>query len=236
MNQTADLERWKGALLTRSDQQFFDMMRASLGELQTPFNKHALLKRLITFLKKRETRQRVLSLISAKDAFLLSVIFVLDGPDLQTMYDFLKTTMPYLDLHNHLLNLEERLLIYRTSEGDGVRIRLNPHFFEDFRSSVLDTDLIFESVEGPAGPPPWVRDQLVLATIAYIREYPVLFKAGGKFKSKVEREIRRCFSFADATSVENRVHVLIESLEAAGIIAEHDGQFTIHTSSLVSFG
>ena len=79
MNKTADFERWKGALLTRPDQQFFDMMRASLGALQTPFNKHALLKKLITPLKRRETRERVLALISESDAFLLTVIFILDS-------------------------------------------------------------------------------------------------------------------------------------------------------------
>ncbi len=236
MSQTVDFERWNGALLTRSDQQFFDMMRASLGNIQTPFNKHALLKKLITYLKKRETRERVQTLISSGDAFLLTVIFVLDDPDLPTLYNFLKGTTPYLDLHNHLLNLEERLLVYRNTEGDGVRIRFNPYFFEDLRSSILNTDLVFESTTGSPGPPPWIRDQLILAAIAYIREHPVLFKAGNKFKSKIEGDIRNRFSFTDSTDPIKRVRQIIECLNAAGIVTESDGRNTIVTTALVSFG
>ncbi len=236
MSNTADFEQWKGALLIRSDQQFFDLIRASLGELQTPFNKHALVKKLITYLKKPETRTRVLTLITKEDAFLLTAIYVLNDPDLPTLYSFLKAMMPYIDLYNHLLNLEERLLIYRNVEGDGVRIRFNPHFFEDLRSSVLDTDLVFKSDEGSSGPPPWIRDQLLLATLAYVREHPAIFKAGGKLKSKIEEDIRRRFSFADTANSEMRVRLVIKSLEASGIIIERNGQYTVCMPVLTSFG
>ena len=59
---------WKSAFVTLPDSAFFDIVRNYLGDVSTPFNKHRLFDRLVSFLKKRETVRRIISLIDSDDA------------------------------------------------------------------------------------------------------------------------------------------------------------------------
>ena len=106
------IESWKSFLITSPDDVFFDLMRTYLGDIRTPFNKHDLVKRLTSYLKSKETRSRVISLISRADAYLITAIHVLNEPELAKLFALLKSEYQYLELHSHLLNLEERLVIY----------------------------------------------------------------------------------------------------------------------------
>ena len=103
MSRTAEIEHWKGALLTRPDQLFFELMRLWIGDIQTPFNKQTLIEKLVTHLRNRDTIERILTFITKDDAILLTSIFILNNPDLHTLYGFSKGFMRYLDLHNHRL-------------------------------------------------------------------------------------------------------------------------------------
>ncbi len=236
MSQAQDIARWKGALLTRTDSQFFDIMRSSIGKIETPFNKHALVQKLIAFLRKQETRSRIVALVSQNDAFLLSAIFVLNGPDIASLYDFLKGTVPYLDLHHHLLNLEERLLVFRSLDGVTEHFYFNPLLIGDLRSSVLDTDLVFESRENSKRAISWLTDQLLLATIAYIREKPALFRAGGGFRSRISVDIKERFSFQDTPDAPKRLSSIVFGLERAGVVSEEKGEYKILPDRLAAFG
>ncbi len=48
-------EGWQRSVLTLPDAVFFDLMRNYLGDITTPFNKHNLIRRLVKFLKRKET-------------------------------------------------------------------------------------------------------------------------------------------------------------------------------------
>ncbi|MBN1685617.1 MAG: hypothetical protein JW852_03135 [Spirochaetales bacterium] len=235
MSRSSDVERWKGALITRPDQQFFEVIRFALGKIETPFNKHQLLEDLIAYLKSRETRERILSLISPGDAFLLTAIFALNKPDLPTLYDFLKGTVPYLDLHNHLLNLEERMLIYKSIEDGAEVMRPNPLLADDLETSVVDPHVVFESTSAMQGAGPWVCDRLILSVVAFIREHPAPFKAGRKFKSKIVKEAAARFSFADTKEATGRLILMVLALESAGIIRQADGEFDVAHRELADF-
>ncbi len=238
MSITADLERWKAFLLTCPDGMFFDIMRTALGNIQTPFNKHSLTKKLINYLRRPETTERVLALISDQDALLLTVIYVLDEPDLGVLYSFLQDSYQYLELHTHLLNLEERLLIYRLNDDGSVRIRFNPVLFAALRDSVIDTNTVFVSREAAqrAEPSPWLDDLLISSVVSYLRENPSPFKAGGKPKKRVERDLAERFSsVGSAANLFERIHLAINGLSAVGILEEHNGRIQIIVRELQPF-
>ena len=62
MNPEAVVE-WREALVRLTDQHFFDLMRMYLGVIKTPFNKQRLIEELSSFLRRKENRDRILSLL-----------------------------------------------------------------------------------------------------------------------------------------------------------------------------
>ena len=58
-----EAEGWQRSVLTLPDAVFFDLMRNYLGDISTPFNKHALIERLVRFLKRKEIRSRIVALL-----------------------------------------------------------------------------------------------------------------------------------------------------------------------------
>ena len=47
-------DTFQSALLTLPDDAFFELIRNYLGPVKTPFNKHTLIARLVSFLRKPE--------------------------------------------------------------------------------------------------------------------------------------------------------------------------------------
>jgi hypothetical protein len=238
MSIARDLTRWQGFLLTCPDEMFFDIMRTALGNIQTPFNKHSLTKKLIAYLRRQETKDRVLALITDQDAHLLTVIFVLDEPDLASLYTFLQDSHQYLELHSHLLNLEERMLIYRFNDNGTVRIQFNPVLFDPLKDHVIDSGRVFASQDATqrSGSPTWLNDLLIASIVAYLRENPSPFKAGGKPKKRVENDLRERFSsIGPSSAVFERVRLVMDGLEAVGILEDHESGVKIGTGNLLAF-
>ena len=249
MGITKNMERWKSFLITCPDEVFFEIMRSSLGDIQTPFNKHSLIKKLTAYLQKHDTKNRMLSLVTEKDAFLLSVIFVLNEPDLGRLYSFTKDEYRYLELHSHLLNLEERMLIYRSDEDPTMRLRFNPVLYDELLDRVINTDLVFVSFDfagetwEPTNRPPsptenatWLSDLLILAILAYLRENPSPLKASGTPKKGTENDLTKRFSsLGPNTVVVQRFCLIVDGLTELGLVKDSDGGFAISAGYLKAF-
>ena len=167
------------------DDEFFAIMRNYLGKLQTPFNKHSLIDDLANFLLREETAERVLSMIDKEDTLLLTSINFLTGTDIHELHDFLGPEWSFMSIHHLLLNLEERLLIYRDAESG--RIRISPVFDELFKTKVFDTDLLFPSMDckNEKYPDIWFTDALVTAFVSFLCRIPDILKLDGDRKSVV---------------------------------------------------
>lgn len=74
---------WREALVRLTDQHFFDLMRMYLGAIKTPFNKQRLIEELSVFLRKKETKERIISLLDSFDLMILSAVKELPSPTQQ---------------------------------------------------------------------------------------------------------------------------------------------------------
>ncbi|MCD6397603.1 MAG: hypothetical protein J7L71_08680, partial [Spirochaetaceae bacterium] len=186
-------EYWKKVMVALPDEEFFAIMRNYLGKLKTPFNKHTLIDDLADFLLRDETEKRILSMIDEEDALILTSIDFLSGTDIHELHDFLGSDRSFMSIHHLLLNLEERLLIYRDSENG--RIRISPLFDNLFKDKVFNTDLLFPSRDNSKTKHPdlWFTDTLVTAFISFIFKHPDLLKLDGTIKKKAHDEITRIF-------------------------------------------
>ena len=201
-------------------------MRAYLGNVRTPFHKHDLIKRLLSHLRKKETRGRVVALISHRDAYLITAVHILDEPELSKLFAFLKNDYQYLELHGHLLNLEERLILYREHADQASIIRLNPLFNDDLLAHVINPALIFpaSSCEQQSTEEPWIDDALLLSFLAYINENPVAFKLDGSLRKRSESDIRkRIPTLAIKSLGVPRVRLLTLGLFGCDLLGEANG-------------
>lgn len=221
---------FKSVLLTLGDEAFFELVRNYLGPVKTPFNKHDLIGRLESFLRREEIQDQIISLIDEEDAELLSAIWMLGEPDFDELYLLFARKRSYLDMHHRVLNLEDRLLVYRSGE----RLRLNPILQEPLEGEVLRPDRLFVSRPRKANEqeptPPWVTDTLLVSLYAYLQERPEVFRADHTLRKRTLNdlasrlpELVRPVRVSPGGGEVVRATVLLDALVAAGAVAEGDG-------------
>ena len=137
-----DLNSWKEAFSSLPDKQFFNTVRLYLGEVKTPYNKQKLIEALSSFLRKKEIQQNVVSLLCAQDRQIVSCINYVPNMTEVKLADLFRGSDVAPLLHERLVNLEERLSVFRyRNERDGV-YGVNP-LLDDEIASVVSLDCLF---------------------------------------------------------------------------------------------
>jgi hypothetical protein len=211
-------EEWKRIIMSLPDKEFFPIMRNYLGRIETPFHKPALIDELYNFLSREETAGRVISFIDHEDAQVINAICYLGDPDQKQLQKLLAGSFTYLELHHRMLNLEERLLIYRNREGS---VKLSPLFKEIIEDKMINPDLLFpsEPAKPKLLPSPWPTDQLLCALLNMIAKHGgMLNKADGNLRKKVQQDMEERFSLL---SVE-QLRLFLRGLKLLGIESEAD--------------
>ena len=144
----AALLEWKEALLALSDKRFFELMRLYLGVIKTPFSKQRLVDELCAFLQKEDVRARILGCLDALDLKIVCAVRSLARPDRQRLVGFFAGSHSYPEIYSRLLNMEERLLIFRSDEDSSCGYRINPLFEDELKARARLSLLV-----SPAVPP-----------------------------------------------------------------------------------
>ena len=234
MSEAADLERWSRSLLTAPDDRFFRIMRTYLGNVKTPFNKHSLIKRLGALFRSEEVSDRMISLIDARDAQTLSAIALLDEPTAPRLFQLFEGDIEYLKLHYHIMNLEERMLVYRDEEDDR-RIRFNPILKHTIELEVLDPALIFPISKATAKPShlDWPSDSRLLGLAAFLSSAHSLFKSDGSLRKKAAEEISIIFGASGGGT--EYVMSTLGALLKLGVLRKSGTGYQINHSSWHAF-
>jgi hypothetical protein len=226
---------WKRCLLELSEELFFSIMRIYLGEIRTPFHKQRLVDQLAAFLKDGETQQRMIALIDRYDAEVLTAVDLLNQPDASTLYDFFEKEREYFNFHNHLMNLQERLLIFTCPEDR--RLRLNPYLEAELRRKILAPKLLFPPAEhipekerGTAGKPPPVllNEELAWSFASFLLHREDLFRNDGTFRKKTTDQLRTVFSKPGTGKDPAAMHRILHSLCATGVLELSEENFNFH--------
>jgi hypothetical protein len=179
---------WKAAVITLPDGSFFELLRSVFGNIKTPFNKQRLVADLAAFLSREEIQKTIYHYIDAADARIIAAVGLLDEPVQGELDSFFAGELSYMALHEILLNLEERFILYRFSEEGKNRLALNPVLQPVLAPIAADVSLLFPSLppEGPAAGPGAVPDDRTLGgVLAFILAEPSFFKTEGGIRKKV---------------------------------------------------
>lgn len=176
---------WKQFLFTLSDEVFFNVIRNYLGPFPTPYNKHDLIERLVLFLQNPENRNKIINSISSDEMELISAVNMLNSDDVNSIISFFGNKIHPGQLYSRLLNLKDRLIIFR--HPDQGELLLNPYLIEGLKKRGLGGQNLFPSTPARLNYRvlPWLNDTLIHAVLPLILENPSMLKADGSFKKAV---------------------------------------------------
>jgi hypothetical protein len=180
---------WKTAVITLPDNSFFELLRSVFGNIKTPFNKQRLMADLTAFLSREEIQKTIYRYIDAADARIIAAVGVLGEPVQGELDSFFAGELSYIVLHEIILNLEERFILYRFQEDGKNRLALNPVLEPVLAPIAADVSLLFPSrlpVQGVELPAALVPDDRTLGgLLAFIFAEPAFFKNEGGIRKKV---------------------------------------------------
>ncbi|MDR0375908.1 MAG: helicase-associated domain-containing protein [Treponema sp.] len=179
-----DMREWETALLTLPEESFFSLVRSVFGSIKTPFSKQRLVDDLKAFLSNEENRKTLEAYIDEKDALLIASVAVLENPTEQELTDFIGGELTG-NVHAFLINMEERLIVYRFKKGRIAYIALNPLLEGVLDKFARNTRRLFPSVshvgsvnsvssvrrtEGPDAYFPAIDDRFIAASFSFALE------------------------------------------------------------------
>jgi len=115
------VDEWKSAFMTLPDNIFYELVRSVLGNIKTPFSKQRLLADLINLLSRDEIRKIIAAYIDEQDHKIIVAVAFLDEPTTEDLAAFFTGEFTPAELHALVINLEERLILYRSRLGRAER-------------------------------------------------------------------------------------------------------------------
>lgn len=190
-----DILLWREAITTLPDHHFFEIIRMYLGEIKTPYNKQKLIEELSAFLRKDENKKNIIKLLSNVEIEILTAIKLIPNATVEKLGKFFNRYLEFAELYELLMNLEERLLVFRYVDKQIGRtvFNINP-LLRDY----LDGLLIKDNLLLPANIEPsfdlgtekkdkiTLKPEFLAAVITFTAENPDLCKADGTFKKRIE--------------------------------------------------
>ena len=140
------VDDWKSALMTLPENGFFELLRSVFGNIKTPFNKQRLMDDLFTLLSRDDIRKTIAAYINEQDHKIIAALALLREPVQVELERFFAGEFTPLELHALVLNLEERLIIYRFRAEGVLRLALNPVLEKVLEPFAMDTGPLFPSV------------------------------------------------------------------------------------------
>lgn len=230
---------WQESISSLPEKQFFSTMRLYLGEIKTPFNKQRLIEGLASFLKNPKTNQNLLSLLDLIDLQFLTAILIIPNASQKLLIDFFSGTYSMSEVYSTLINLSERLLIYKakpdftTSFSDTQEIffinpllepQLKPYLkksilFPNHTISFYNCDDIFK-----------LSPDFLAALFSYLNLKGIGCKADGIIKKNDLSRLSEIFN-----GHEKLIQLIIDSLINLSILRESDKNYKIDSANLNSF-
>ena len=234
---------WQEAICSMPDKQFFSTMRLYLGEIKTPYNKQRLTEQLASFLKNQKVTENLLSLLDANDIKLLTAISLIPGASQETLIDFFSGTFTMTEVYSELINLEERLIIFKSpsanTAGSAVsaiskkeKILINPLLMDSLRpylSSKLlfpKHEIAFHNIEDLFT----ISPDFLAAYFSYIRLNGIGCKSDGTIKKNDKSKLSEIFN-----GKEELIQLITNALVNLSILKEGERNLHLDKANLRSF-
>ena len=199
------VEEWKSALMTLPESNFFELLRSVFGNIKTPFNKQRLLDDLFNLLSRDEIRNTIAAYIDDQDHKIIAAVALLDEPVPGELESFFKGEFSGAEIHALIINLEERLILYRFRDKETLRLALNPVLKPVLVPFASDTGLLFPCSKDEKSRLPdsreasvWISDDRIMAGLfVFIQSGEDIFRTEGGIRKKILADGKKYFPALD---------------------------------------
>ena len=213
---------WREALTRLSDQFFFDLMRMYLGPIKTPFNKQRLIDELSAFLRKKINRDRIMLALDDLDRLIIAGIVELPSPTQQKIVTLLASSASFPEVYNRILNLEERLVLFRKDEGAGRAYAITPQLADEL--AALPTLSILappERTGEPVHAPLRVDDLLLAGVYCFFLHEGDAVRSDGSLRKKTLASLSAVFP--GLAEEDKTLSIVVSALRNLGLLLTIDG-------------
>ena len=216
---------WRESLITLNDAHFFELLRMYLGEIKTPFNKQKLIEELSSFLRKEENVQMIVRLLSPNDVLILSAIKILKIPTQEKLSQLFSTDFSFAELYERLMNLEERLLIYRKTEQKQVCFAINPLLARKLEPLLSVSVLLPKGSCFVSKTCQYELSTTFFASLfSFFFHYKNLCKNDSSFKKKGESLVLSTFHFAETPSGKDFFYLVFDGLKNLQLLVHDEAE------------
>lgn len=236
--------QWQESIARLPDQLFYEILRMYLGEIKTPFNKQRLVEQLCSFVGNEAHSTVILKLLDKSDLELLSAVYFLNNPTILKLNSLFKSKYYYATLYEKILNLEERLLIYKESSDKNSRLLLNPMLEEKLIPllsisylfpEAFDNDGDFDDELNVAPSETNFTPGFLAAFLCYLKNSDNILKNDGELKKKAVTDLAEIFGFHIEDKNEIlKFEYLIKSFCNLGIIVQNQKGNSLNFQKLKS--
>ena len=187
------VEFWKASIMPLPDHAFFELLRTVFGKIKTPFNKQNLVGELEKFLLNNDIQKNIAAYIDKNDARIIAAIAVLNEPTAAELDAFFDQELDNTELHDMVINLEERFILFRFMEEgrNESRLALNPVLEPVLAQYTVDKSSLFPSFNNTTSDKTgkqnllFFDDRILAALLSFVSQYELFFIKEGKIRHKV---------------------------------------------------
>lgn len=228
------INKWADAMSALPDKQFFNTMRLYLGEIKTPYNKQRLIQQLAGFVRNPQNAKSIITLLDRFDVEVLTAISLIPQVTQETLVEFFKGTYSVTELYAEILNLTERLIIYKevqqysTKEifyinpllADDLKPFLNTKLlFPDFQVTFFSTDDVFT-----------LSPNLLGAFISFLKVRGIACKTDGTIKKNEMTRLEEIFPGKQAF-----IQLLMNAFVNLNLVVETEKNFQLAKGRVEAF-
>ena len=233
------IDAWKSALMNLPENSFFELFRSVLGNIKTPFSKQKLLDDLVILLSKDEIRKIIAAYINEQDHRVIAAMTTLGDPVPGDLEEFFAGEFTPAEIHAVLINLEERLIVYRfrvsaapamrgaPPGGEILRLALNPVLEQVLAPFTTDTKYLFPSYRDETGKQSEAvfvfEDRTIASLFAFVQGEDELFKPEGGIRKKILDRAKKIFPVIDLELViKTFINLGLLKMEGRNVVSVND--------------
>jgi hypothetical protein len=249
--------------MTLPDNAFFELLRSVFGKIKTPYNKQILAGDLEKFLLREDIQKNIACYIDDNDIRIIAAVTALGEPGLSDLEIFFAGDLNYAELHDLVVNLEERFILYRFFEKDKDRrsdqrssqklvkgkvqgrgpgrLALNPVLKSVLSPFTADVSLLFPSIsidEASQDEIMWNKNKIflddrILAALLSFVSQNKLFFKAGGGEKGIRQKV---LNAAETLFHGLPLEIVIGALQALGLFCAEDETLTPDYRRCAAFG
>jgi len=217
MGNFRSIEFWKTSIMTLPENAFFELLRTVFGKIKTPFSKQILMGDLERFLLRDDIINNIKHYINDNDRLVIAAVAALNEPTPGDLEAFFTGEIGYAKLHDLVVNLEERFILYRFfEEGQNKRISrlaLNPVLEPVLSPIAAESSLLFPTITANEAADEkkqggLLNDRILAALLSFVSRNRLFFRAGGGIRQKVSNAAKTLFPGLPLETIMDGLRVL----------------------------